>query len=253
MDEYWGIDVGAILRYWEYLYTEMQVNLCCTGQDQQLEIILNGGTIFFQLVGRPDGCRPRGYPSFWQYIKTKSKELCAGQPISLLSEDDVIQLQQEIILYNARSLAFLKIRDYAASHRDAVHNLTTAKEIIRTFKEEHVTNAFLLIKPHLILSYTRGLAQMSLALHHYEKAIQYAEQGLEQIRHAYQGLSLAAEQNLFEVRALSAWKQNVQQSIPCLVLKALQQKLEKAVRLEDYEHAAVLVHQIKTLSEDMLF
>ena len=78
--------------------------------------------------------------------------------------------------------------------------------------------------------------------------IQHVEEGLEQIRNFYREHSRAdaAEQSP-EVASLESWLEEIRSKRPLSARERLERALNEAVQSEDYERAAQLRDEIKTL------
>ncbi len=240
-----SVDIGPILRYWEYLYTEMVVRLSI-GETEipELCLSLGGGEIYMHTEGRPDGITPFGFESYREVVCRK-QELTDME--SALSDEDLAMIQQELILYNARSLAFLKLKDYYKSHCDAIHNLNLLNMVLtRPVPEKHC-QMFLYVRPHLIMVYQRVLSLQSIDNGQYRDALRYLSEGVKKIKAITLDWFQNKDEALFAINLLEKWRSKIEQKDPRIKLESLNQKLVEAIEEEDYESAVWIRNQIRTL------
>lgn len=238
-----SIDIGPILKYWEYINENMTVELEDKGpKGKNIHIFLGTGSITLSTSGRPDGTKPAGFQSYWEFFQQKYTE----SENDHIQDSDALNLLQEIILFNARSLAYLHLKEYVKSSMDALTNLHVVNFLIN--HKSHYTEQFELIRPHLQMVYHRALAEMSCCQKHYEKALKYLVQGIDKIDgFVKESLVLSESRPSQEIKVLSQFKSDLESQFPHLSRLALERELKKAVEEEDYELAASLRNRIQGL------
>ena len=238
-----SIDIGPILKYWEYINENMTVELEDRGpKGKSIHIFLGTGSITMSPSGRPDGTKPAGFRSYWEFFQQKYAE----SESDYIQDSDALNLLQEIILFNARSLAYLHLKEYVKSSMDALTNLHVVNFLIK--HNNNYAEQFELIRPHLQMVYHRALAEMSCCQKHYEKALKYLVQGLEKIDgFVRESLVLSESRPSQEIKILTQFQSDLESQFPRLSRLSLERELKKAVEEEDYELAASLRNRIQGL------
>jgi len=110
------------LTVWMDIYNAMQVKrVGVSTQKSMLHISLHNGSLFFELEGRPDGLHPQQAASYYELYRTQVRIAQGRQAAFRLSNEAGAQLFQELLLYYARCMAFLKLTDHQVqAHKDAV-------------------------------------------------------------------------------------------------------------------------------------
>ncbi len=238
-----SVDIGPILKYWEYLNESMMVELDDKGpKGKHIHIRLGTGCISMSPSGRPDGTQPSGFRSYWEFFEQKYAE----SENDCIQDSDALNLLQEIILFNARSLAYLHLKEYIKSSMDALRNLHVVNFLINN--KSNYTEQFELIRPHVQMVYHRTLAEMSCCQQHYEQAIKYLVQGIEKIGgFVKESLVLSESVTAREIKVLSQFQSDLELQFPYLSRVSLEKELKKAVKEEDYELAVSLRNRIQGL------
>ncbi len=111
-----------MLNVWMDIYNAMQVKrVGVTMQKSMLHITLHNGSLFFELEGRPDGLHPQQAASYYELYRTQFLLAQQEHTAFRLSREACAQLFQELLLYYARCMAFLKLADHQVqAHKDAV-------------------------------------------------------------------------------------------------------------------------------------
>ena len=183
-------DIGPILKFWLEAAGDMQVTLFKDHlHEEKLQIAMRSGALHMGLIGRPDGYRPLGYDSYFDYYNVQTHSV--GQKASPPIQDDetILLLQQEFILYFTRSLALFHVRRHHQAAQDARHNLQLLGLGSRCVADPAVQLSFLRHQPEVQLLYYRALAMISLEEGRGDEAIRYLRQGLLRLHHLYRQLA----------------------------------------------------------------
>ncbi|MBN1540709.1 UvrB/UvrC motif-containing protein [candidate division KSB1 bacterium] len=241
--EFLGIDICPILRYWDYLFSEMAVRrLEGEGCQPQVEISIAGGMIRLNALGKPVDVLDYTFESCVDRFAERTR---TDERIDY-TEQEINDLQQEIVLYNARSLALLKIEDYYSSHVDTVRNLQAIECLVRRSPDAEFARTFLAIRPQLLVSYCRVLVLFSIKQNRISEARRYIAETLQKIHRAgFPQLDSKQLEGRFEIKTLKQWDEEIQAHYPLEGVKDLRKHLLQAVRSENYEWAAILRDQIR--------
>lgn len=114
-----------MFNVWIDIYTAMQVKtIDSPSKRAQLQIVLHNGMLFFEIEGRPDGLHPQQANSYFELYKMQAQRVKQQQKDFELNEEACLQLFQELLLFYARCMAFLKLENYRRlAKKDAIRIL----------------------------------------------------------------------------------------------------------------------------------
>lgn len=183
-------DIGPILRFWLEAAGDMQVTLFKNHlHEENLQIAMRSGALHMGLTGRPDGFRPLGYDSYFNYYSAQAHSGRQKAPLPSQNEETNLLLKQEFILYFSRNLALFHVRRHHQAAQDARHNLHLLGLGSHCFADPTVQLSFLRHQPDVQLLYYRALAMISLEEGRVEEAIRYLRQGLLRLDQLYRQLA----------------------------------------------------------------
>ncbi|MFQ5808425.1 MAG: UvrB/UvrC motif-containing protein [Armatimonadota bacterium] len=250
-------DISPILDAWEYKPEQVVVRKI-TGADgkPKLQLRLDLGLLQMELDGRPDGQRPHGEESLFEYYLAQLRNHSAEYDTEagfVLSPDDCHDLQEEALQYYHRYLSLLAVGDYARAERDTARNLHVFDFVFKHAMRESDKWALERYRPYVILMNTRARVSASLEEGDRDRAIRRIRQGMERIKQSFGDRDEGQpEDRSAELAFLGAWLQDVKASHPPGPAAKLREELEWAVDVEDYERAAQIRNEIRKLeaSED---
>jgi hypothetical protein len=245
-------DISHILEGWDYQPGQVVVRrFRAKDGKEKLQLRVDLGLLQMNAEGRPDGKRPLGHSSLFDYYQARLYKYVAAHDGSSegfkLKAEDCSKLQLEALQYHHRYICFLQLEDYPAVIRDAERNLA-----VFTFVSKHASEdlawAFLQFQPQLLMVLTRARGAQALKVEDFAMAIQHVEDGLEQIRTFYreQGRSEAAEQT-GEIQSLESWLDEIRSKRPLSRREKLERALRDAVNSENYEKAAEVRDALRNL------
>jgi len=247
-------DISPVLEGWDYEPNEIKVRIV-KGLDrkEKIQLRLDLGLLQMEIDGRPDGMRPYGKESFLQYYEDLAKRhfrKYGNDTPFCLDARDCMRLQHEAIQYYHRYLSLMKLGDFKRVVRDTRRNIRVFDLVSKYAVNEEVKWGFEQYRPYVIMMLTRALGSISLEKKDYDEALRHVETGVEEILNFYEniGETELAEES-FEVQFLYSWGEEIEQSRPLSKFEALQRKLDKAVELENYEWAARLRDELKSITE----
>jgi hypothetical protein len=246
-------DISHLLEQWDYQPGQVVVRRF-KGNDgkEKIQLRVDLGLLQMNAEGRPDGKRPFGYNSLYEYHQARLYKWVAshegGDQGFVLKAEDCAKLQLEALQYHHRYICLLQLEDYAGVIRDAERNLAVFDFVEKHTESEDLAWALRQFQPQLLMILTRARAAQAVQSEDYTLAVRLVEEGLEQIREFYRQTSgaEAAEQSS-EVLSLTEWLQGIKAKRPLSRRERLEQALQDAVKAEDYERAAKVRDELRNL------
>lgn len=246
-------DISRLLEEWDYQPGQVVVRKF-TAKDgiEKIQLRVDLGLLQMNAEGRPDGKRPFGYPSLLEYQQARLYKHLAEHDGSdqgfRLKPEDCAKLQIEALQYHHRYVCLLQLEDYAGAIRDAERNLAVFEFVNKHAESEELAWSLRQFQPQLLMILTRARGAQALQAEDFTTAIQVAEEGLEKIRAFYRETSHPemAEQG-GEVTSLESWLEEIRAKRPLSRRERLEKALNDAVKREDYERAAQVRDELRSL------
>jgi hypothetical protein len=253
---YMDFDISRVLEDWEYQPGQVVVRRF-KGKDgkEKLQLRVDLGLLQMNTEGRPDGKRPMGHTSLFEYYQAKlHKHLAANDGESegfKLKPEDCGKLQLEALQYHHRYICLLQLEDYAGVIRDAERNLAVFDFVGKHAANEDLAWSLRQFQPQLLMILTRAQGTQALQTEDYAMAIQYVEEGIEKIRNFYRDHSRGemADQS-GEIQSLENWLEEIRAKRPLSPREKLERALHEAVSAENYEKAAEVRDALKNLKSN---
>lgn len=238
-------DISAILHGWEYDPAKVSARWV-KGEDGGTKIQLRLDLGLFQMEpnGRPDGLRPRGYPTLLEYHLSQERT-SRGHTLPPLNEEACAELQQEAVQFYYRYLSLYALRHYEGVIRDTCHNMGIVDLIDRRAEDDDLAWEFLQFYPYIRMMNARATADQFVAdgRDEYEMAILAVEQGLADIRafwKRHDDTDYDEEISTDEEEALTELLEDLRQRRPKSRHERLREDMQRAIASENYEKAATL-------------
>jgi len=246
-------DISHLLEQWDYKPGEVIVRKFKDKEGREkIQLRVDLGILQMNAEGRPDGKRPFGHASLFDYYQSRlHKHLAANhgsaEEFRLLPED-CSKLQLEALQYHHRYICLLQLKDYAGVVRDAERNLAVFNFAGKHAASEELAWSLQQFQPQLMMILSRARAMQALETEDYGLAIEIVEQGLESIRVFYRNRekSELIEQS-GELVSLENWLSEIRARRPLSARERLEQALSEAVQREDYEKAAQVRDALRNL------
>jgi len=240
-------DISPILAGWDYDPEDLQVRIV-PGDDgrDKLQMRLDLGVLQMELDGRPDGLRPHGFASL---LEAHEARLRAADPEDfVLSRSACAELMREGVQYYHRYLALFHLQRYDLVVRDTARNLRLFAFVRRHAARPGDKLQFDQYRPYVTMMHARALALQALAREDHAAALRRIDEGIAGIRAFLRDYDQAEhEADCPELRFLLDWRHEVEGERPTGPIERLEQQLERAVDLEQFEEAARLRDQIRRL------
>jgi tetratricopeptide (TPR) repeat protein len=248
-----SFDISDLLSSWDYQPGQVSARRF-KGQDgkEKLQLRVDLGILQMNAEGRPDGKRPFGSESWYEVQQSRLSEFRRKNKGSeegfRLDGDAIGKLQQEAIQYHHRYICFFQLKDFAAVESDCDRNLDVFEFVSRYAASEELAWALLQFTPQLLMMRARARGTALVRRRKYESAIKAIEDGIESLEEFYRG---HGREDLLEqsgeLTSLQQWLEDVRSKRPVTPMERLKKALEEAIRLEDYEKAAVVRDQMRKL------
>jgi hypothetical protein len=246
-------DITHLLADWQYQPGQVVVRRF-KGKDgkEKIQLRVDLGLLQMNAEGRPDGKRPFGQPSLYDYFRARLHKYVAAHDGSdegfKLKAEDCAKLQFEALQYHHRYICLLQLEDHGGVIRDAERNLAVFDFVKKHAENEELAWSLQQFRPQLLMVLTRARGTQALTVEDYTLAIQQVEEGLEQIRAFFHehGRTDAAETSP-EVQSLAEWLEEIRAKRPLSRREQLERALQEAVKVEDYEKAAKVRDELRDL------
>jgi len=214
------------------------------GRDK-IQMRVDLGLIQMEMAGRPDGLRPGGFESALDRYEALASE--TGDDFEL-DPPSCAELMREGKQYYHRYLAAFHLQRYALVGRDTERNLRLFAFVVRHATRQRDKVQFDQYRPYVIMMHARALAHQALARNDYRAAIALIDEGIEAIRSFLREYDQAEhEAECLELGFLLRFRRDVESDRPMGPTERLEQQLELAVALEDFEEAARIRDQLQRL------
>jgi hypothetical protein len=246
-------DISHLLENWEYQPGQVVVRrFKAKDGTEKLQLRVDLGLLQMNAEGRPDGKRPYGYLSLFEYYQARLyKHLAAHEGSDegfRLKPEDCGKLQLEALQYHHRYICLLQLEDYAGVIRDSERNLAVFDFVEKHAESEELSWALRQFQPQLLMILTRARGSQAIKADDYTLALRLVEEGIEQIRTFYrEGPGAEAAEQSGEVLSLTDWLNEIRAKRPLSKRERLERALNEAVNREDYERAAKVRDELKNL------
>jgi hypothetical protein len=229
-------DIDAALRGWDFKPGMVQARLVDAGDGRQvIHLRVDLGILQIETSDRPDGTRPHGYPTFFEYLK----HVARSRPELVLSEEQCQEADREFVQYYHRRLAWLALRDFTRAVADADHTLAFMDFIREHSPGEEYTQAHEQYRGFVLFHRIQAASALAAERNDPEAAIDAIRTGLERMHDFF--ASFEAEDRMESdgmVQRLRQLEQTLRQKHG--IETTLREQLAEAVANEDYEAAARL-------------
>lgn len=251
-------DIRKVLDEWEYDPYNFTVRLI-KGEDgkQKIQIRLDLGILQLEMEGRPDGTKPHDKESLLDYylnkLENSRKDDLSGNEF-LLNQEDCDQLRVEAIQYYHRYISLLELENYPRVIADTEHNLGILDLLRKYAEDKSDMMSYEQYRPYILMINTISKGRLAMGDEKYDLALKKVKMGIKLINKARKELDLGDSHYGFrELRFLEDWKNDISSEMTPSELEELKKKLDKAIKLEEYESAASLrdaINQFKSESKD---
>lgn len=247
-------DISNLTKGWAYDPDEVRARwIQADDGTRKVQLRLDLGVFQMEVEGRPDGTRPRGETSLGDYY-VEQERLAPGNVLPFkLDSDACSELQQEVMQYYYRTMAFHALCDYDGVVRDCEHNLDLIDIAAEYAVDDEVAWQFMQLYPYVRMMLARARAELGLKAEEYPEAADAVREGIKDLESFFaenyepaneDGSPVPPPPELETLRELLG---HVEKRRPRSAAETLKEELTRAVELENYEKAAFLRDQLKSL------
>jgi len=243
-----SFDISHLLQQWDYQPGQAAVRRF-TGRDgvEKIQLRLDLGVLQMNCEGRPDGKRPLGHASLYEYYLSKldrHRAANGAENAFRLKSDDCAKLQFEALQYYQRHNCLWQLDDYAGVIRDTARNLAVCDFVQKYAETEELSWALQQFRPQLLVMHTRATATDSLRANDYTAAFRQIEEGMERLKEFHRQDPV---EHCGEYLSLKTWLDELRSQRPLSEREKLERDLNDAVNSENYEKAAQVRDALRSL------
>jgi hypothetical protein len=230
-------NIDRLLREWTFEPGKPVVRRV-TGDDGRtvLQMRVDMGVLQLETTGRPDGERPHGFPTYYDYLLSAAFE---EGPDFALGEERQLEVDREFYQFYHRRICWLTLNEYAAAAADAEHSLrlmdfSSANAADREWALVHEQ-----YRPYVMFQQIQATALTKLQADQPQEAVQVIDQGLESLAALF---AQHEAEEMFDEDVFVMKLREMQTSVKSHfhLGPSLAEQLAEAVAAEQYELAAKL-------------
>ncbi len=235
-----GQDIDIALAGWDYKAAVVQARLVDARDGRQvLQMRMDLGLLQMELEGRPDGARPHGFRTYFEYLKHQAAQSRRSHQKFSLNEEQCGEADREFIQFYHRRISWMALRNYERAIADADHNLAFMDFVKAHSPGDEYTMSHEQYRGFVIFHRTQAAAALALERDNPELAIDEIHNGLARIKAFFteHGVEERMEEDAM-VQQLRKIEKQVRDMHG--IESTLQERLDQAVAEEAYELAAKL-------------
>jgi hypothetical protein len=235
-------DIDTLLKNWDFRPGEVNARLVKARNGREvLQMRIDMGLVQMETDLRPDGQRPNGAETYYDYLVGEVIREGSG---FRLSKEQCSESDREFVQFYQRRLCWLSLREYRRAARDADHSLAFMDFVREHSPDEEWTLSHEQYRPFVLFHRVQAAALAALQDDGPENAIGEINSGLARFKELFARYD-AAEQYADDelVRRLEEMRESVRSRYD--VGRTLDEQLAEAVRAEDYELAARIRDRIR--------
>lgn len=247
-------DIANIVEGWPYDPNEVNARWIQTaGGLRKIQLRLDLGVFQMEVEGRPDGTLPKGFASLLDhYIEEELRSTAKTLP-EALGPEACAELQQEVMQYYYRIMAFHALGELSGVVRDSNHNLDLIDIVSEYALDDEVAWQFMQLYPYMRMMNVRAQTELSLQQGKFAEAESFVREAIGDLESFFaenyeptneDGTPVPPPPELETLRELLV---QIDRRRPRSKAEALKEQLARAVELENYEKAAFLRDQLKAI------
>jgi len=235
-------DIDTVLKGWEFQPGEVNARLFKARNGREvLQMRVDMGVLQMETDLRPDGQRPHGAETFYDYLVGEA--IREGGSFRL-SREQCAEADREFVQYYHRRICWLSLREYRRAAKDADHSLAFMDFVREHSADDEWTLSHEQYRPFVLFHRVQAGALALLEEQGAEAAILEINRGLERFRDLFARYDAADQYSDDElVKRLEEMREGVRQRYD--VGRTLDEQLADAVLAENYELAAKLRDRLR--------
>lgn len=244
-------DIRTILSGWEFIPGHISARWI-TGDDGKpfIQLRLDMGVLQLYPEGRPDGKKPFGFNSLLDYYQNMEEKMPAEHPALNLNMEACMALQQEAVQYYYRYIAYSAIGYLDGVIDDTEHDLQLFDLVARNAEDDDVVWQFYQFFPYVRMMNARACSEKLVQEQKFDEAIQMVEDAIFDVTDFLEDFYDPDEEDFEsceELQMLQDMLEQLRRRKPKTQVERLQENLDRAIAIENYERAAVLRDELKKL------
>jgi hypothetical protein len=230
-------DIDRVLREWPYEPGEISARVVRAADGREvLQMRVEMGLLQLEIEARPDGQRPGGADSYFDYlVKIAAK---AGDHFEL-SPEQCTEADREFMQFYHRRVCWLALREFRRAADDADHTLQMMDFVRDHSPDEEWTLSHEQYRPFVLFHRTQAATLATLEEAGPQQALQELQRGLQIFRELFTQYEAEEQFNEDElVQRLMELRDTVRKQYD--LKPSLSEQLADAVAAEEYELAAKL-------------
>lgn len=238
--------IDILLRKWSYDPQTLAVRRVRGADGREvLQMRVDLGILQLETTGRPDGTRPGGCETYYDYLLTR--ELKHGDELEL-DDEQCREIDREFVQFYHRRICWLRLQDYPRAAADAQHTLA-----LMAFCREHSDDEQWVLSHEQYRPFVLLHRVQAQALYELEEgggvaaAVGAIDQGLVEMQEffsEYEAMDRFDEDEI--VVRLRQFRESLQEQFDDGF--KLRKALEEAVAREEYERAAEIRDELSRLN-----
>ena len=245
------LDLNSIIGGWKYSRDRITTRIIM-GKDgkKRIQLRIDLGLLQMRLSGRPDGKRPYGHQSVLDYFKSRLQKSKSGGDEFLLTKNNCDDLRQEAVQYYHRYLAYYHMEEYNNVIRDTNHNIEIFELVKKYSDDEEESIYFAQFLPMLIYVNAKATALSSINSRRRAEAITAIDKAIKSIGDFFKDNYEDSLTEIPEIESLISFRKEILQDKRVhSELDDLNERLKRAIDLENYEEAAILRDKIISMKK----
>jgi hypothetical protein len=235
-----GQDIDRALRGWDFKPSVVQARLVDASDGRQvLQMRVDLGILQMELSGRPDGSRPHGFPTYFEYLRHQAAQSRRNEQKFRLNDEQCVETDREFVQFYHRRVCWLALRNYERAIADADHNLEFMEFVKSHSPSEEYTLSHEQYRGFVLFHRTQAAAALALERNDAEAAIDELHAGLQKMQAFFTEYNM---EERFDEDAMVQELRKTQDEIreKYSITSTLREQLAEAVANEEYETAARL-------------
>jgi hypothetical protein len=231
------VNLDALLRTWEYEPGRPVVRRS-TGDDgrEVLQMRVDMGVLQLEVAGRPDGARPEGFATYYDYLVSAAFQ--EGTEFQI-GEDRRAEVDREFYQFYHRRICWLTLNEYERAAEDAEHSLRLMDFSSANAGDREWALMHEQYRPFVMFHQVQAIALTKLQADDPEAAVSAISTGLGSLAtlFAQHGAEEHYDEDVFVVK-LKEMQESIKSHFH--LGPSLAEQLAEAVAAEQYELAAKL-------------
>lgn len=238
-------DIDQALQGWEFKPGLMQARLLQAADGREvLQMRVDLGVLQLELTDRPDGTRPFGCPTYFDYLRREARTAARASRTFTLNAEQCQEADREFVQFYHRRICWMAVQRFDRAIEDADHTLAFMDFVRDHSPNEEYTNAHERYRGFVLFHRTQAGAARAIERNDPEAAVDAVLAGLAQMRLFFNqhGVEDRMEEDSM-VQDLRQMERRLRDAHD--IRETLREQLDRAVAAEDYETAARLRDEMR--------